>query len=72
MFITAKRHEREKQELLDASNRMTEAMLHHTDQGLFLLDAKDRIQPQVSRALGALFRRQDFANLSLENSSRPW
>jgi two-component system, chemotaxis family, sensor kinase CheA len=71
MFISAKRHEREKQELLDASNRITEAILHHTDQGLFLLDAKDRIQPQVSRALGALFRRQDFANLSLEKLVAP-
>ena len=71
MFISAKRHEREKQELLAASNRLTEAILHHSDQGLFLLDAKDRIQPQVSRALGALFRRQDFANLSLEKLVAP-
>jgi hypothetical protein len=71
MFISAKRHEREKQELLDASNRITEAILHHSDQGLFLLDAKDRIQPQVSRALGTLFRRQDFANLSLEKLVAP-
>ncbi|HEY3850898.1 MAG TPA: ATP-binding protein [Steroidobacteraceae bacterium] len=71
MFISAKRHEREKQELLEASNRITEAILHHSDQGLFLLDAKDRIQPQVSQALGALFRRQDFSNLSLEKLVAP-
>ena len=50
MFISAKRHEREKQELLEASNRITEAILQNSDQGLFLLDAKDRIQPQVSRS----------------------
>jgi len=71
MFITAKRHEREKQELLDASNRITEAILHNSEQGLFLLDAKDRIQPQVSRSLGALFRRQDFSNLSFEKLVAP-
>jgi two-component system, chemotaxis family, sensor kinase CheA len=71
MFITAKRHEREKQELLDASNRVTEAILDNSDQGLFLLDAKDRIQPQVSRSLAALFRRQDFSNLSFEKLVGP-
>jgi chemotaxis protein histidine kinase CheA len=71
MFITAKRHEREKQELLDASNRITEAILHNSEQGLFFLDAKDRIQPQVSRSLGTLFRRQDFSNLSFEKLVGP-
>jgi two-component system chemotaxis sensor kinase CheA len=71
MFITAKRHEREKQQLLAARNRITEAILHHSDQGLFLLDAKDRIQPQVSRSLATLFRRQDFSNLSFEKLVAP-
>jgi len=71
MFITAKRHEREKQELLGASNRLTEAILKNTEQGLFLLDSKDRIQPQVSRSLATLFRRQDFSNLSLEKLLGP-
>jgi signal transduction histidine kinase len=71
MFISAKRHEREKQELLEASNRLTEAILQNSDQGLFLLDAKDRIQPRVSRSLGTLFRRQDFSNLSLEKLVAP-
>ena len=71
MFISAKRHEREKQELLDASNRVTEAVLEHSDQGLFLLDAKDRVQPQVSRALSVLFRREDFDNLSFEKLVAP-
>ncbi|HEX4150702.1 MAG TPA: ATP-binding protein [Steroidobacteraceae bacterium] len=71
MFISAKRHEREKQELLDASGRITDAVLGHSDQGLFLLDAKDRIQPQVSRSLSALFRRPDFANLSFEKLLAP-
>jgi two-component system chemotaxis sensor kinase CheA len=71
MFISAKRHEREKQELLEASNRITEAILQHDGQGLFLLDAKDRIQPQISRSLEALFRRQDFSNLTLEKLVAP-
>jgi two-component system chemotaxis sensor kinase CheA len=71
MFITAKRYEREKQELLAARNRITEAILHHSDQGLFLLDSKDRIQPQVSRSLATLFRREDFSNLSLEKLLAP-
>jgi two-component system, chemotaxis family, sensor kinase CheA len=71
MFITVKRHEREKQELLGASNRITDALLKHCEQGLFLLDSKDRIQPQVSRSLATLFRRQDFANLSFEKLLAP-
>jgi len=71
MFITAKRHEREKQELLGASNRLTEAILKNTEQGLFLLDSKDRIQPQVSQSLAKLFRRQEFDNLSFEKLLAP-
>jgi two-component system, chemotaxis family, sensor kinase CheA len=71
MFITAKRHEREKQDLLGASNRLTDAILKNTEQGLFLLDGKDRIQPQVSQSLATLFRRQDFSNLSFEKLLAP-
>jgi len=71
MFITAKRHEREKQDLLGASNRLTDAILKNTEQGLFLLDGKDRIQPQVSQSLATLFRRQDFSNLSFEKLLGP-
>ncbi len=71
MFITRQRHEREKQELLGASNRLTDAILKTFPQGTFLLDAKDRIQPQVSKSLGTLFRRQDFTNLSFEKLIGP-
>jgi signal transduction histidine kinase len=71
MFITVKRHEREKQELLTASSRITDALLKNSEQGMFLLDAKDRILPQVSRSLAALFRREDFANLSFEKLLAP-
>jgi two-component system chemotaxis sensor kinase CheA len=72
MFITAKRHEREVQELLGASNRITDAILKNSEHGLFLLDAKDKIQPQVSRSLSTLFRRPDFGNLSFEKLIAPF
>ena len=71
MFITVKRHEREKQELIGASSRLTEAILKNARQGLFLLDTKNRIQPQVSQALAVLFRRQDFADLTFEKLLAP-
>jgi two-component system chemotaxis sensor kinase CheA len=71
MFITAKRHERELQELLVANNRVTDAILKNVQPGLFLLDAKNKIQPQVSQSLSTLFRRQDFVNLSFEKLIAP-
>ena len=71
MFISVKRHEREKQDLIGASNRLTDALLKGSTQGLFLLDAKDKILPQVSASLAALFRRQDFTNLSFEKLIGP-
>jgi two-component system chemotaxis sensor kinase CheA len=71
MFITVKRHEREKQDLIGASTRLTDALLKSSAHGLFLLDAKDQILPQVSASLARLFRRQDFANLSLEKLLSP-
>ena len=51
MFISVKRHEREKQELLNASNRLTDAILKTSSIGLFLMDSKGKIQPQVSASL---------------------
>ena len=71
MFITVKRHEREKQELIGASNRLTDAILKSSEQGLFLLDPKGKILPQVSNSLATLFRRQDFSNLSFEKLIGP-
>jgi two-component system chemotaxis sensor kinase CheA len=71
MFITVKRHEREKQQIAGASNRLTDTILKSSALGLFVLDAKDRIQPQVSASLGSLFRRQDFSNLSFEKLIAP-
>jgi two-component system, chemotaxis family, sensor kinase CheA len=71
MFITLKRHEREKQDLLEVSNRLTEAILKTGSVGLFLLDSKGKIQPRVSSSLAALFRRQDFVNLTFEKLIAP-
>jgi two-component system chemotaxis sensor kinase CheA len=71
MFISVKRHEREKQELIAAGNRLTDAILKGSAPGLFLLDAKGKILPQVSASLATLFRRQEFANLTLEKLIGP-
>src|ERR1700688_4020053 len=71
MFISVKRHEREKQDLIGASTRLTDALLKSSAQGLFLLEGKDKILPQVSASLAALFRRQDFTNLSFEKLIGP-
>ncbi len=71
MFISVKRHEREKQQLIRASNRLTEAILKTSSLGLFMLDCDGKIQPQVSNHLGTLFRRKDFANLNFEKLMGP-
>ena len=71
MFISVKRHEREKQELISASNRLTDAILKTSSVGLFLMDCRGRIEPQVSASLGTLFRRQDFENLNVEKLIGP-
>ena len=71
MFISVKRHEREKQELIGASNRLTDAILKGSAQGLFLVDAKGKLLPQVSSSLSTLFRRQDFSNTYLEKLIAP-
>jgi len=71
MFISVKRHEREKQDVIGASNRLTDAILKSSVQGMFLLDAKDKVQPQVSASLAAMFRRHDFTNTSFEKLLTP-
>lgn len=70
MFITRKRHEREKQEL-QAGNRLSDAILKCPGQGMFLLDAKDKVLPPVSRSVAVLFRRQEFTNLTFEKLLAP-
>jgi len=71
MFISVKRHEREKQELISASTRLTDAILKTSSVGLFLMDFRGKIQPQVSNSLSTLFRRQEFANLTLDKLIAP-
>ena len=71
MFISVKRHEREKQALISAGSRLTDAILKGSAQGLFLIDSKDRLVTQPSASLGALFRRHDFHNLSFEKLIGP-
>src|SRR6202789_438975 len=71
MFISVKRHEREKQELAETSSRLTDAILKGSAQGLFLLDPKGKILPHVSASLGTLFRRQEFSNLTFEKLIGP-
>jgi chemotaxis protein histidine kinase CheA len=71
MFISVKRHEREKQELIGTTNRLSDAFLKGSAQGLFLLDARDKILPQVSTSMAALFRRQHFTHLSFEKLIGP-
>ena len=70
MFFT-KRQERDKQEPARGGHRLTDAILNSSSLGLFLLDSKDRIQPQVSKSLGEMFRRPDLANLSIEKLIGP-
>jgi two-component system, chemotaxis family, sensor kinase CheA len=71
MFITAKRHQREQQELLGASNRLTESILANSEQALFLIDGTNKIQAQVSQSLSTLFRRQDFSDLTFDRLLAP-
>jgi two-component system chemotaxis sensor kinase CheA len=71
MFISVKRHEREKQDLIDAGKRLTDAVLKSSAQGLFLLAAKDGIQPELSASMATLFRRQEFANLTIDKLISP-
>jgi len=71
MFISKKRHGEDLQALQSASNRLIEAILNHVSQGVFLVDARDRILQPVSRAMTTLFRRRDFSNLTFERLLAP-
>jgi two-component system, chemotaxis family, sensor kinase CheA len=71
MFMSFKRQDRTKPAVAAPSNRLGEAILKGVAQGFFLLNAKDKLQPQVSKSLATLFRRQDFTNLSFEKLIGP-
>jgi signal transduction histidine kinase len=66
-----KRPEREKQDGTGTPHRLTDVLLKTTPDGFFLLDSKDRIQPQVSNGLAVMFRRPDTAYLSIEKLVAP-
>jgi hypothetical protein len=71
MFIMGKRRKRENHPADGERSGLTDAILNSTAQGLFLLDANDKVLPPVSRALAALFRREDFENLTFEKLLAP-
>jgi len=71
MFTRAKRRKRENQAPDGVRGALTEAVLNSVPQGVFLLDADDKVLPPVSRALATLFRREDFANLTFEKLLAP-
>jgi signal transduction histidine kinase len=71
VFISKKRHGEELQAMQASGNRLIEAILNHVSQGVFLLDARDRLLQPVSRAMATLFRRRDFANLTFERLLSP-
>jgi signal transduction histidine kinase len=71
MFISTKRYLREVQALQSAGNRLTDAVLSHVSQGIFLLDANDKVLQPVSRSMTTLFRRRDFTLLTFENLLKP-
>jgi signal transduction histidine kinase len=71
MFISTKRYQREIQALQSAGNRLTDAVLSHVSQGIFLLDGNDKVLQPVSRSMTTLFRRRDFSHLTFENLLKP-
>jgi two-component system chemotaxis sensor kinase CheA len=71
MFTMGKRRKRENQAPDGVHSALTEAVLNSVPQGVFLLDAEDKVLPPVSRALATLFRREDFANLTFEKLLAP-
>jgi hypothetical protein len=71
MFIKVKRAKRAKPDFGAIGHLLTEAVLKTATQGIFVLDAKAKLLPPVSQSLAALFRRQDFANLTFEKLLAP-
>jgi hypothetical protein len=70
-MFSLKRQQQDRQEPLEASLRLTDALLRNSAQGLFLLDQAGRIVPPISRSLTTLFRRPDVAHLGFERLLAP-
>ena len=71
MFISAKRYEREKQQLIGAGGRVTDLLLQQVSQGIFALDADNKVIPPVSASLSALLHRRDVLGVSFEKLLQP-
>jgi two-component system, chemotaxis family, sensor kinase CheA len=71
MFMTFKRPERKKPEPISVGGWMSEAILKNSAAGIFFLGAEGHMLPQVSHSLAAMFRREDFANLTFEKLLAP-
>jgi signal transduction histidine kinase len=69
--MSTKRYKSEIQALQSAGNRLTDAVLSHVSQGIFLLDANDKVLQPVSRSMTTLFRRRDFGLLTFEKLLKP-
>ena len=66
MFMSMKRHEREKEEIISASSRLTDVILQSSAPGLFVIDAQGAVQAQVSRSLAMLLRREEFSDVTID------
>jgi chemotaxis protein histidine kinase CheA len=71
MFISSKRHEREKQELIGAGHRLIDHVLKQIPQCLFALDANDKVVPPISPQIAEMFRRRDFSDVSFQKLLQP-
>lgn len=74
MFIGRKKYEAEKrtqQALVSNHASIAHSILQHASQGFLFIDAKEKVLPQFSASLISMFRRRDFANLTLEQLLAP-
>ena len=70
-MFTFKRPERKPPEPVPASGRLSDALLRSVSQGILFLDSTGRLLPQASQSLAALFRRQEFVDLTFEKLLAP-
>lgn len=70
-MFTFKRPERKPPEPVPASGRLSDALLRNVSQGILFLDSTGRLLPQASQSLAALFRRQEFVDLTFEKLLAP-
>jgi two-component system chemotaxis sensor kinase CheA len=71
MFMNFKRPERKAPDPAPASGRLSDALLRSVSQGILFLDSTGRLLPQASQSLGALFRREEFKDLTFEKLLAP-